>query len=227
MHIINQRCLAMVSLVLALNFSQTPKLHAQAVVWDPAVHTQLIVNHLVQNGNLKDIKSNEEQISAAQTLITLKMAEIQRIEEKVYNSLKDVQIVLQNVKDIAYAYEISQDIGKYQKEMVTLAKQDPELLLVAAKAEVELLNKGADLLKYIFIAVTATDANLMNNAQRVNLIRNVLDQLRLMRGMAYTLVRQMRYVAVNGILSAFNPRGFQFARDKKVVKEILADFKKR
>ena len=223
----NQHCTVLTSLLFVFYIGKPPKLHAQAFVWDPAVQTQLIVNHLVQNGNLQDIKSNEEKISAAQTIITLKMAEIQKIEEKVYNSLKDVQIILQNVKDITYAYEISQDIGKYQKEMVKLAKQDPELILVATKAEIELLNKGIDLLKYIYVAITATDANLMNNAQRVNLIRNVLDQLRLMRGMAYSIVRQMRYVSMNGILNALNPLGFQFARDKKLVKEILNDFKKR
>lgn len=219
--------MVLISLVFAFYIGNPAKMCAQTIVWDPAVQTQLIANHLIQNGNLQDIKTNEEKIATAQSIITLKMEEIKRIEEKVYKSLKDVQIVIQNVKDITYAYEISQDIGKYQKEMVKLAKQDPELLLVAIQAEIELLNKGADLLKYIFIAVTATDANLMNNAQRVNLIRNIIDQLRLMRGMAYSIVRQMRYVAMNGILNAFNPLGFQFARDKKLVKEILNEFKKR
>lgn len=227
MEIMNQRYSVLISLMFAFYIGNPAKICAQTIVWDPAVQTQLIANHLIQNGNLQDIKSNEEKIATAQSIITLKMEEIKRIEEKVYKSLKDVQIVIQNVKDITYAYEISQDIGKYQKEMVKLAKKDPELLLVAIQAEIELLNKGADLLKYIFIAVTATDANLMNNAQRVNLIRNIIDQLRLMRGMAYSIVRQMRYVAMNGILNAFNPLGFQFARDKKLVKEILNEFKKR
>lgn len=227
MEIMNQRYTVLISLMFAFYIGNPTKMCSQTIVWDPAVQTQLIANHLIQNGNLQDIKSNEEKIATAQSVITLKMEEIKRIEEKVYKSLKDVQIVIQNVKDITYAYEISQDIGKYQKEMVKLAKQDPELLLVAIQAEIELLNKGADLLKYIFIAVTATDANLMNNAQRVNLIRNIIDQLRLMRGMAYSIVRQMRYVAMNGILNAFNPLGFQFARDKKLVKEILDEFKKR
>lgn len=227
MEIMNQRYTVLISLMFAFYIGNPTKMCSQTIVWDPAVQTQLIANHLIQNGNLQDIKSNEEKIATAQSIITLKMEEIKRIEEKVYKSLKDVQIVIQNVKDITYAYEISQDIGKYQKEMVKLAKQDPELLLVAIQAEIELLNKGADLLKYIFIAVTATDANLMNNAQRVNLIRNIIDQLRLMRGMAYSIVRQMRYVAMNGILNAFNPLGFQFARDKKLVKEILNEFKKR
>lgn len=224
---INSCCYTAISLFIALILDNTTKLNAQTIVWDPAVQTQLIVNHLVQNGNLEDIKTNEQKIATAQSIIALKMEQIKAIEEKVYNSLKDVQIVIQNVKDIGYAYEISKDIGKYQKEMVALAKKDPELILVATQAEIELLNKGIDLLQYIFVAVTATDANLMNNAQRVNLIRNIIDQLRIMRGMSYSIVRQMRYVAMNGILNAFNPLGFQFARDKKLVKEILDEFKKR
>lgn len=227
MKIMNQRCIVLISLIYAFFIVKPIEIHAQTIVWDPAVQTQLITNHLIQNGNLEDIKTSEGKIATAQSIITLKMEEIKRIENKIYSSLKDVQIVIHNVKDIAYAYEISQDIGKYQKQMVELAKKDPELLIVAVQAEIELLNKGVDLLQYIFIAVTATDANLMNNAQRVNLIRNVIDQLRLMRGMAYSIVRQMRYVAMNGILNAFNPLGFQFARDKKLVKEILNEFKKR
>jgi hypothetical protein len=227
MKIMNQRCIVLISLVYAFFVVKPMEIRAQTIVWDPAVHTQLITNHLIQNGNLEDIKTSEGKIATAQSIITLKMEEIKRIEDKIYGSLKDVQIVIHNVKDIAYAYEISQDIGKYQKQMVDLAKKDPELLIVAVQAEIELLNKGVDLLQYIFIAVTATDANLMNNAQRVNLIRNVIDQLRLMRGMAYSIVRQMRYVAMNGILNSFNPLGFQFARDKKLVKEILNEFKKR
>lgn len=224
---INSCCYTAISLFIALILGNTTKVNAQTIVWDPAVQTQLIVNHLVQNGNLEDIKTNEQKIATAQSIIALKMEQIKAIEEKVYKSLKDVQIVIQNVKDIGYAYEISKDIGKYQKEMVVLAKKDPELILVATQAEIELLNKGIDLLQYIFVAVTATDANLMNNAQRVNLIRNIIDQLRIMRGMSYSIVRQMRYVAMNGILNAFNPLGFQFARDKKLVKEILDEFKKR
>ena len=227
MKILYLRYLVQIALLLSIMGTCPTKMHAQTLVWDPAVQTQLIANHLVQNGNLKDIKTNEEKIATAQGLIALKMEQIKQIEDKVYKSLKNVQIVIQNVKDIGYAYEISKDIGKYQKEMVKLAKQDPELILVAAKAEIELLNKGIDLLQYIFIAVTATDANLMNNAQRVNLIRHVIDDLRLMRGMAYSIVRQMRYISANGILNIFNPLGFQFERDKKLVKEILQEFKKR
>ena len=199
---------------------------AQAIVWDPIVQTTLIVNHLEQNSQLKEIKSNEAKIAGAQSIIALKMAEIQAVEEKVYKSLKSITIVIQNVKDIAYAYEISEDIGKYQNQMGALAKEHPELLVAAVKAEVALVNKGIDLLGYIVVASTATDANLMNNEQRIRIIRHVVDELRIMRGMAYSIVREMRYVAMNGFLGNLNFLGFRFQRDSKLVKQILDEYKK-
>jgi hypothetical protein len=202
-------------------------LNAQQIVWDPIVQTTMIVNHLEQNSQLKEIKSNETKIASAQSVIALKMEQIRAIEEKVYRSLKSATIVIQNVKDIAYAYEISNDIGKYQKQMVELARQRPELLIVAAKTEVALLDKGADLLNYIIVATTATDVNLMNNEQRIRIIKHVVDELRIMRGMAYSIVRQMRYVAMNGFINNLDFLGFRYQRNARLVKDILKEFNKR
>jgi hypothetical protein len=215
----------MVLTALISIFSLSP-LKAQAIVWDPIVQTTMIVNHLEQNSQLKDIKTNETKIATAQSVIALKMEQIRAIEEKVYKSLKSATIVIQNVKDIKYAYEISSEIGKYQSEMGRLAKQKPELLIVAVRAEVALLSKGADLLNYIIVATTATDANLMNNEQRIRIIRHVVDELRIMRGMAYSIVRQMRYVSMNGFLNNMDFLGFRYQRDAKLVKQILEEFKK-
>ena len=220
---LTQSVMVMTALISILT---TSSLKAQAIVWDPIVQTTMIVNHLEQNSQLKDIKTNETKIATAQSVIALKMEQIRAIEEKVYKSLKSATIVIQNVKDIGYAYEISSEIGKYQSEMGRLAKQKPELLVVAARAEVALLSKGADLLNYIIVATTATDANLMNNEQRIRIIRHVVDELRIMRGMAYSIVRQMRYVSMNGFLNNMNFLGFRYQRNAKLVKQILEEFKK-
>ncbi len=220
---LTQSVMVMTALISILT---TSSLKAQAIVWDPIVQTTMIVNHLEQNSQLKDIKTNETKIATAQSVIALKMEQIRAIEEKVYKSLKSATIVIQNVKDIGYAYEISSEIGKYQSEMGRLAKQKPELLVVAARAEVALLSKGADLLNYIIVATTATDANLMNNEQRIRIIHHVVDELRIMRGMAYSIVRQMRYVSMNGFLNNMNFLGFRYQRNAKLVKQILEEFKK-
>jgi hypothetical protein len=222
----NKNLLIVLIAMTPLSIFSLSTLKAQALVWDPIVQTTMIVNHLEQNSQLKDIKTNETKIATAQSVIALKMEQIRAIEEKVYKSLKSATIVIQNVKDIGYAYEISSEIGKYQSEMGRLAKQKPELLIVAARAEVALLSKGADLLNYIIVATTATDANLMNNEQRIRIIRHVVDELRIMRGMAYSIVRQMRYVSMNGFLNNMDFLGFRYQRDAKLVKQILEEFKK-
>jgi hypothetical protein len=221
---LTQSVMVLTALISIFSISE---LKAQAIVWDPIVQTTMIVNHLEQNSQLKDIKTNETKIATAQSVIALKMEQIRAIEEKVYKSLKSATIVIQNVKDIGYAYEISSEIGKYQSEMGRLAKQKPELLIVAVRAEVALLSKGADLLNYIIVATTATDANLMNNEQRIRIIRHVVDELRIMRGMAYSIVRQMRYVSMNGFLNNMDFLGFRYQRDAKLVKQILEEFQKR
>jgi hypothetical protein len=223
----NKNLLILLTAMTPLSIFNISILKAQAIVWDPVVQTTMIVNHLEQNSQLKDIKTSETKIATAQAAIAVKMEQIRAIEEKVYKSLKSATIVIQNVKDIKYAYEISSEIGKYQSEMGRLAKQKPELLVVAARAEVALLSKGADLLNYIIVATTATDANLMNNEQRIRIIRHVVDELRIMRGMAYSIVRQMRYVSMNGFLNNMDFLGFRYQRDAKLVKQILEEFKKR
>lgn len=202
-------------------------MQAQAIVWDPIVQGQLIYNHTIQNQNLDEIKKNETKISTAQSAIALETEGIRQVEEKVYNSLKSVSIVIANVKDIVYAGDIVKDIAKYQSQMYDLAHQRPELLIVAVKSEEALASKGGELLNYIIVATTATDANLMNNQQRISIIKHVIDELRLMRGMAYNIVREMKYVAQNGFLSNLDFLGFRYQRDAKLVENILKEFRKK
>ncbi len=217
------RCI-FIAAVISASISE---IQAQAIVWDPIVQGQLIYNHTVQNKNLEEIKNNETKISTAQSAIALETEGIRQVEEKVYKSLKSVSIVIANVKDIVYAGDIAKDIAKYQSQMYDLAQQRPELLIVAVKSEEALASKGVELLNYIIVATTATDANLMNNQQRITIIKHVIDELRLMRGMAYSITREMKYVAQNGFLSNLDFLGFRYQRDAKLVENILKEFRKK
>ena len=77
--------------------------------------------------------------------------------------------------------------------MVELAVGDPALLLVSAKTELELVNRTADLTQYIYqVAIVGTDVNLMDNKQRIDLLKYVINELRNMRGIAYAVCRQMK-----------------------------------
>jgi hypothetical protein len=197
---------------------------AQQLVFDPTVVSTLVVNHTMQYNALSDIKSSESKILTAQKAITLKMIEIKELEQKMYNSLKSVQSIIGQSKNIIYASTIAKDIGKYQAQMIETAKGDSELMLIAAKTELELINRTADLFTYIYqVAVVGTDVNLMNNADRLALIRHVVDELRTMRGLAYGINRKMRLAKYAGLWKAMNPLGLKYPNNSKAIAQSLID----
>ncbi|GAA4431436.1 hypothetical protein GCM10023188_18970 [Pontibacter saemangeumensis] len=200
---------------------------AQQLVFDPAVVSTLVVNHTAQQAALQDIKEKETEISATQQSITFKMGEIRRLEEKMYNSLKSVQAIVGQSKNIVYASTIAQDIGTYQGQMMDIAQGDPELLLIAAKTELELVNRTADLFTHIYqVAVIGTDVNLMTNADRLSLIRHVVDELRIMRGLSYSIVRKMRVAKHAGLVKTMNPLGLKYPDNSQaIINSLLEEYK--
>ncbi|PRY13753.1 hypothetical protein CLV24_105123 [Pontibacter ummariensis] len=207
------------ALVLGWTSSQ-----AQQLVFDPAVVSTLVVNHTAQQTALNDIKDKETEISLTQQSINYKMIQIKELEEKMYNSLKSVQSIVGQSKNIVYASTIAQDIGKYQGQMMDIAQGDPELLIIAAKTELELVNRTADLFTYIYqVAVIGTDVNLMTNADRLSLIRHVVDELRIMRGLSYSIVRKMRVAKHAGLLKTMNPLGLKYPNNSQAIINSLMD----
>jgi len=200
------------------------KSQAQQVVFDPAVVSTLVVNHTAQQSALSEIKDSEGQIAGWQKAITLKMIEIKELEDKMYNSLKSVQSIVGQSKNIIYASNIAKDIGVYQGQMIETAKGDPELMLIAAKTELELINRTSDLFTYIYqVAVIGTDVNLMSNSDRLDLIRHVVDELRIMRGLAYGINRKMRVAKYAGLWKAMNPLGLKYPNNSKAIAQSLID----
>ena len=179
---------------------------AQQVVFDPAVLSTLVINHEAQQRVLVDIKEKETAIATAQTTIAAQMAVIRELKQKVYNSMKNVSAIVRDSKSIIYAIDISKDIGEYQGKMVSMASGDPVLTLVAVQAEAELITRTAALFTYIYTtAIVGGDFNLMDNKQRLDIIRHVVRELRIMRGIAYGIYRRMTIAKRAGILRVMNP----------------------
>ena len=217
-----KKCLCLINLITLLSVSAS----AQQLVFDPAVLSALVVNHEAQQTVLKDIKQSEGEISSLQATISFKMAQIQELEAKMYNSLKTVQSIVGQGKNIIYASTIANDIGKYQSQMLDIAQGDPELMLIAAKTELALINRTADLFTYIYqVAVIGTDMNLMNNADRLNLIRHVVDELRIMRGLAYSITRKMRVARYAGLWKSMYPGRKYPNHSGAIINSLLDEYK--
>jgi hypothetical protein len=198
------------------------RVSAQQLVFDPAVVSTLVVNHTAQQTALKDIKNSESEIAAAQKVIAVQMSYIRELEQKMYNSLRNVSMVITGAKDIIYASQIAKDIGAYQKQMVEIATGDPILMVVALKTEAALIQRTADLFTYIYtVAFVGGDINLMNNKARLDIIKHVVRELRIMRGMAYGIVRKMRVAKYAGVMKTLNPFGLNYPNNSRAIAQSL------
>lgn len=199
---------------------------SQMAVWDIGTMETLIKNHKVQHSSFTSIKNKESQIAAIQKTISEKMVQIEYFQSKFYNSLKSVEAILKSGKDIIYCVDIAKDIGKYQKLMISLAKDDPKLLVVAAKTELQLVNRTSDMTSYIYqVALNGTDVNLMDNAQRLDMLKYVIKELRFMRALSYSVCRQMKTARRNGVLQTLYPGQFKYKDSRgKLVKQLLDDY---
>lgn len=107
-----KKILILLMLGMAFHFSAS----AQRAVFDISCVETLIANHKVQHASFSKIKENETQISVLQKKISEKMVQIQYFQNKFYKSLKTVDAIIKNGKDIIYCTDIAKDIGKYQKQ---------------------------------------------------------------------------------------------------------------
>jgi hypothetical protein len=218
------RTLLLITLIFLFNTS----VYSQQVVFDPAVVSTLVANHTAQQGMLTQIKNEESKIAALQTTIALKMSEIKELEQKMHNSLTKVDNVITTGRNVVYASQIAVDIGRYQREMLELAVGDPQLTLIAVKAELELINRTIDLFEYIAQAAIGGDINMMSNAERMGLIRHVVDNLRIMRGMAYGIVRRMRTAKYAGVWKTINPLNTRYIDTRTArANQLLNEFKRK
>jgi hypothetical protein len=197
--------------------------YAQTMVVDPALAGTLVACHAEQQSVLRNIDESEKEIKSYQALITIKMQQIQALQEKTYNYLSTVNAVVKNGRDIVYASQIAQDIAQYQIQAGKLANSDPELLLVVAKTEYELISRSTDLMVHIYnVALANGEKNLLDNKQRIDLCTHVVSELRFMRGYAYSVVRQLKSAKRSGIIKTLNPGGFKYVNNgKQTVDNIL------
>ena len=199
-------------------------LHAQQLVFDPVVLSTLVVNHEAQQKVLVDIKEKETAIATAQGTIATQMAVIRELKQKVYNSLKNVSAIVRDSKSIIYAVDISKDIGEYQAKMMDLAAEDPALTIIAVKAEAELITRTASLFTYLYTtAIVGGDINLMDNKQRLDIIRHVVDELRVMRGIAYGIYRRMSVAKKAGVLKTLDPFSMNYPNSGEAIVSSLID----
>lgn len=202
-------------------------MNAQSMVVDPALTSAILISHSNENSAYNNIKSNQSQIKQYQLLIDAQLLQIKQIEQKTQEYLSNVSAVVRNGKDIVLASQIASDIGTYQQKAYELASGDPKLMTVAVKTEYALVTRSLDLLTYIYtMALQSGSNNMLDNKQRTDMVIHVVKELKLMRGYAYAVCRQIKAAKRDGIWKQLAPSQFRYmANTHRQVDRILNDAK--
>lgn len=189
---------ALLLLVFSTAFAQTP---AAPVIDYGAIEAD-IGYHQNQFTHIMKMNENETAIAAAQRIILEQTAKVEEIERKLYNSLKEVDVVIRQGRAIIRAGEYTEKIINYIYQIDTIVIGQPALILIANRTERALYERMTGLAEYLTISITGGNVNLMNSRERTNLINHVNSELAIMCGMCYSIKRQMLSAKRKGILDA-------------------------
>jgi hypothetical protein len=164
------------------------------------------------NDNVNTVNTNVSSVVAAQTLI--------------YNALANVNSAL---KDGLMARQISRttaDIVYYLNESMTLAKDDPLLLLVTTKIQNEFGPRATAMVSDISGFILESDGNVLADYNgRDQLLRKVVQQLQILDGMAYGTWKAIFWARERGVLQTLNPFAAYINKDRAFAAQIIQNAK--
>lgn len=204
----------------SMSFAQTV-----TTVFDAHIMGEHITNHAVTLTALNPMVDDIEETDKHRKVIATQMGVIHQIKDGIYKSMFEVSAVIKSGANVVNAQRIIQDIARYQSEMIEYAKGNPQLVLVAVKSESALIDRTVSLGLYINENVLqGGDSNLLNAKQRMEILRHIIRELKIMRGIAYGVSRRMRLASRTSVLKVLNPFGLAYPnRDLQIVKNIVND----
>lgn len=199
--------------------------YAQRVVFDKG-HLDIVNSNaasrlaaeLSYHASLEQIRKNTDDIAINLTSVSLVQTMIHRSLTEVNEALKDgIQ-----VKQMAFLID---DIYRYSREAVELAKGNPELMLFAEASTQQLKYRGIKILGEVSSVVLQQKENvLMNYNVRDELIRKVIDELQIMNALIYGIRQNMYWAKARRVIKSINPYRQYIDKDLAIMDDI---FRKR
>lgn len=164
------------------------------------------------NDNVNTVNTNESSVVAAQTLI--------------YNSLANVNSALKDGLMVKQITRTTTDIIYYLDQSLTLAKDDPLLLMVTVKIQNEFGPKATAMVSDISGFILKSDGNVLADYNgRDQLLRKVVQQLQILDGMAYGTWKAMFWARERGVLKTLNPFAAYINKDRAFAAQIIQNAK--
>lgn len=199
---------------------------AQAIYVDPATAAAMAVHSGIINGQLNTTNNKLTLIQTGQLAVTGQLTAVNSLQKDIYKGLSEVSSVMTNllaIKDIA---EISSDIVTDVNKAATLAQSDPVLLLFAQQGASEFKTRATALAAEVSTFILqGGQSNLMDSGERAKLLNRIVNELSIIRGVAYGMYRTMYYAKMRGILNSLNPYAGFINIDRQIGDNILLNAK--
>lgn len=218
----------MKTLIFFLLFSAfgISKIFAQAVYVDPTTAAAMAVHSGIINGQLNTTNNKLTLIQTGQLAVTGQLTAVNALQKDIYKGLSEVSSVMTNllaIKDIA---EISSDIVTDVNKAASLAQSDPVLLLFAQQGATEFKTRATALAAEVSTFVLqGGQSNLMDSGERAKLLNRIVNELSIIRGVAYGMYRTMYYAKMRSILNSLNPYAGFINIDRQIGDNILQNRK--
>ena len=201
----------------------TTALYSQTTIAiDPALTAATITANTAEKNKMRDIEKVKENINQAQIATTAVLAEIDKVQQKLYKGLTQVSTAVSNLYQIKYCYNATQNVLKYEGKMLQEAKKNPIALAFAYKNQKYLYERAIQAYTQItgFILQNG-DKAMMDAGTRTQLIYNILTELQALEAYAIASYYKVKRVVQVGIIQSLNPFQYYIDLDKRAIQDIL------
>jgi hypothetical protein len=203
----------------------TNRMQAQIYV-DPAVAAATGAHAAVINGQLNNTNNNLTLIQRGQLAVAGQLVIVNDLQDKIYKGLSEVSAVVRNLLAIKDITEISSDIVRDVNKALNIAGKNPVLLLFAEQGAREFKTRATALATEVGTFVTRGGKdNLMDSGERAKLLNRIVNELTILRGVAYGMYRTMYWAKQRGILNSLNPYAGFINIDKHIADDIVRNAK--
>ncbi|MDT3401277.1 hypothetical protein [Mucilaginibacter terrae] len=199
---------------------------AQTLVIDPAVSSAIAVNSSTINGQLNTTNNRLDLIQRGQLAVSGQLVVVNNLQDRIYQGLSQVASVINNLNTVKEIGDCGIDIVKDVESAVALARSNPVLLLFAERGARDFQTRAtmlaADVAAFV---LKGGNGNLMDSGERGKLLNHIVNQMRILRGIAYGMNRAMYWAKINGVFRSLNPWATWVNQDVRIANEVLNNAK--
>lgn len=199
---------------------------AQKKVWDiPTMEVQISHNYSEFDKQTK-LRNNQTLSTATQTTARSQGNEFKEKVKTIHARLISLSALISDGKLLLDSYDIVKDILTYQKQIISTVGSDPKLIPVVITSQKNLVDRSQALIRYVQLMIlSASDVNAMKSTDRRACTGYIINELRVIRGDAYSINQSLTWAKEGNYINTINPWAGYVNQDKQIAKDILDNLK--